>query len=767
MNQRSPFDVKTICLFAVMAVAICCNDAGAADFYVAPDGADANAGTKDAPFATLARARDAVRALKRAGPLPDGGATVWIRGGVYRFDEALRLGQEDAGRADAPVVYRAYPDEIVIFDGSRPIETTSMSTVEDASTPARLCPSARRHILTAAIDDESMTAALSGSDARLSIDGRMMRLAQFPNAGYCHIAKILDEGAVYAHGRTLGELPRYSMDAPAGGAFTIVETPRADWEAEYRRVQKAEAVGYLAYDWYRERHKIASIRDGAVRLLEFSRYGVLDREKIPRRLVVRNLLCELDEPGEWYFDPAEKILFLWPFEPIDAQTNLGLWSGPSFAVLDRTSHVTIRDVTVQCTASGDGMIAVRGGANNLVAGCTLRNSTRTGVVLSGGTDNGMVACDLYDLGGHLTLEGGDLKTLTPAGNYARNNHFTQIESRDLYGRVRIRGVGNVFENNLLHNFVGQPVGVSGNDHRFERNEIFNVGIEEGDGGAIYSGAQMWSYGNVYRHNFLHHLMCVPQAHPRGGIYPDDLDAGDTIVQNVFFKAAHRAVLLNGGAANVATHNIFINGHVGVYGAEAWAKGLIDAQPKYESGELKRGDKMDHIWRTEQVVGKDGWNKPPWSTKYPLFQKVMNQPVRRYYPIECTVSHNLFCGNNQNTAFRRSWHDEELARMEDVDYVAAEGNRNVPLEIFADPASLDFRFKAGKRPEGFPEIPFDRIGLHVDQYRTHVPDKDAYRRALALKWADRKCYDEAAVYNPETVNGLIYFNTGRLVMQGSN
>jgi len=704
--------------------------------------------------------------LKQAGPLPEGGVTVWIREGVYRFDTTLQLGPEDSATADGPIVYRACVDENVVFDGSRPIDATSLRKVEDASALARLCPAARGNVLQVAIADESMAKALASSGTRLSIDGRMMQLARFPNVGYCHIGKILDKGAVYAHGRTMGEVPKYSMKAPAGGVFTIVEAPSGDWEAEFERVQKAEITGYLSYDWYRENHKIAAIRDGAIQLLEYSRYGVLNSGKMPRRVVVRNLLWELDQPGEWYFDDVERTLFLWPFEPIHARTNMGYWSGPSFAVLSGTSHVTIRDITVECTASGEGMVVVKGGANNVVAGCTFRNSTRTGVVLSGGTNNGMVGCDLYDLGGHLTLAGGDLKTLTPAGNYVRNNHFTQVESRDLYGRVRIRGVGNLYQNNLLHNFVGQPITVGGNDHVFERNEIFNVGIEEGDGGAVYSGAQMWSYGNVFRHNFLHHLMCVPQAHPRGGIYPDDLDAGDTILENVFYKAAHRAVLLNGGAANVVKHNIFINGHIGVYSTEAWAKGLIEAAPKYDSGELKRGDKMDHIWRTEQVVGREGWNNPPWSTKYPLFKKVMNQPVHRYYPIENNVSHNLFCGNHQNTAFRHGWHDKTLASMEDVDYIEAVDNRDIPMAAFIDPTCLDFRFKEGESPAGFPEISFDQIGLCVDQYRTHVPDKAAYRRQLAEKWDDRKSYDEAARYDPATVTELIYFNTGRLVFSCS-
>ncbi len=740
--------------------------ADAASFYIAVDGSDSNPGTKEAPFATLTKARDTIRALKKADRFPAGGVTVWIREGLYRFDETLQLGAEDSGKAGGPVVYRACPDAQIIFDGSRPIDSASFQKVTNPATLARLCQKARGHVLQLAVKDASTVNALSNTNTRLSFNGRMMQLARFPNVGYCHIKKIIDKGAVYAHGRTLGDVPKYSMAAPAGGVFTIVEKPAGDWAAEFRGARKGEVVGYLSYDWYRERHRIAAIRDGAIQLLEYSRYGVLNREKIPRRLVVRDLLCELDRPGEWYFDQIKRTLFMWPLDIIDSRTSLGYWAGPAFMVLSGASHVVIRDMTVQCTAAGAAMIAVNGGMDNLVAGCTFRNSTRTGVILSGGARNGMVGCDLYDLESHLVLEGGSLKTLTPAGNFARNNHFTQVASRTLYGRVRIRGVGTIFRNNLLHNFLGQPIVISGCDHLFERNELFNVGIEEGDGGAVYSGAQMWSYGNVFRHNFLHHLMCIPQAHPRGGIYPDDLDAGDTIVENLFYKAAHRAVLLNGGAANTATHNIFIRCHIGIYCTEAWAEGLIKAKAKYDAGELKRGDKMDHIWRTEQVVGKEGWNRPPWSIRYPLFKKVMNQPLRRFYPIECNVSHNLFCDTVQNTAFRRTWHDKQPAPMEDAGYIEAHHNKNVAMNVFMDPECLDFRFKPGKKPKGFPEIPFERIGLQADRYRPVVPDKAAYRRALNIKWADRKSYDDQMVYDPKTVTELLYVNTGQLILSGS-
>src|SRR6266481_9215796 len=46
-----------------------------AEFCIATDGSDANPGTRAKPFATLERARDAIRELKQNGALPKNGVT--------------------------------------------------------------------------------------------------------------------------------------------------------------------------------------------------------------------------------------------------------------------------------------------------------------------------------------------------------------------------------------------------------------------------------------------------------------------------------------------------------------------------------------------------------------------------------------------------------------------------------------------------------------------------------------------------------------------
>ena len=48
-------------------------------YYVATDGSDSNAGSKDKPFATLNKANKVVAA----------GDTVWIRGGIYDLSKHL------------------------------------------------------------------------------------------------------------------------------------------------------------------------------------------------------------------------------------------------------------------------------------------------------------------------------------------------------------------------------------------------------------------------------------------------------------------------------------------------------------------------------------------------------------------------------------------------------------------------------------------------------------------------------------------------------
>jgi hypothetical protein len=89
------------------------------DFHVAPTGDDANPGTAEKPFASLARARDAVRKLLAGGPRD---VTVLLRGGRYELAETLILGPEDGAAEGRTVTYAAWPDETPVVSGGREIK---------------------------------------------------------------------------------------------------------------------------------------------------------------------------------------------------------------------------------------------------------------------------------------------------------------------------------------------------------------------------------------------------------------------------------------------------------------------------------------------------------------------------------------------------------------------------------------------------------------------------------------------------------------------
>ena len=84
----------------------------AADYFVAPNGSDADPGTLERPFATLQRAQQAARQARGREP-----TTVFLREGTYYLPETLVFTAGDAGTQAAPVAYQAYQKEQAVISG--------------------------------------------------------------------------------------------------------------------------------------------------------------------------------------------------------------------------------------------------------------------------------------------------------------------------------------------------------------------------------------------------------------------------------------------------------------------------------------------------------------------------------------------------------------------------------------------------------------------------------------------------------------------------
>ena len=104
----------------VSLISLAAGTAHAAEYYVAPTGSDSNAGTMDAPFATLQKGVNTANA----------GDTLWIRGGTYKITTPAsgsagvnftKSGTSDSNR----IKYWAYPGELPVIDFSGLVISTS------------------------------------------------------------------------------------------------------------------------------------------------------------------------------------------------------------------------------------------------------------------------------------------------------------------------------------------------------------------------------------------------------------------------------------------------------------------------------------------------------------------------------------------------------------------------------------------------------------------------------------------------------------------
>ena len=107
-------------LVVSMAFALVSN-AMAADqavFYVSPSGSDANAGTIEAPFKTIQKAQQAVRAINST---MTGDIVVYLRDGTYPLSNTVTFDIRDDGANGFRVRYENYKNEQPLITGGIPV----------------------------------------------------------------------------------------------------------------------------------------------------------------------------------------------------------------------------------------------------------------------------------------------------------------------------------------------------------------------------------------------------------------------------------------------------------------------------------------------------------------------------------------------------------------------------------------------------------------------------------------------------------------------
>ena len=594
-------------------------------FFVAVDGSDTNPGTGSQPFATLERARDAVRA-ERLGASGTEAGTVWIRGGSYFRNTEFLLGARDSGSDGAPIVYKAHPGETPRFIGGVAIGPASFSAITTAS-PLwhRLDPAARGKIVVCDLPALGITGFgdLTSSHAdpihsELSFNGEILPLGRWPNEDFAVVYRALsDTTFAYDHNR-----PDRWVEATApwvNGYWRYL------WANKYLPVTAIDTVANVFSIADRPGYAIATGRFW---------YGL-------------NLVEEIDRPGEWYLernrdapDGAWGRLYLWPPQDLrSGEILLSLHGGDGAALvrLDSVSNVRFEGLTFELTRA-DGIV-IADSREVVIDGCVVRNIGRHGVTTSNCRRVGVQNSELYAIGSEgVRLAGGDRHTLTPGGNYVRNCHIHNFSrwKRTYSQAVRFDGgVGNEATHNLIHGTPHIAIQYSGNDHLIQYNEIFDACWETGDAGVIMGDWGWDSRGNRVVDNYLHDN--VSRRHGRGGfnaIYLDGSCAGDTIAGNVIYNSGDFGVMHNSGREVVIDNNIFVGSKAAIHAsAHAW----YDTTPGHAMNFLDRIRAFDY-------------REPPWSTAYPELAKTPDDrddpDFERYkFPIGSLLVRNLSWRND--------------------------------------------------------------------------------------------------------------------------
>jgi hypothetical protein len=624
-----------------------------------------------------------------------------LRHGVYEISSSIRLARL------ASVTIRPYHQEAVVLAGSRTI--AAWTPLQDPDALKLIAPALRDSIVEIDLEANGVTDAgdilpRGGPGLQLFAGSELMRLSRYPKQGWMLIADVPQTGDSLIN-KGLEREKRFK-DVPAGrhyGKFTYAGDRPSTWSP----VNELLLHGYFTFDWYDTYQKVKRISP-ADRTIEVQpphhHYGYTTNQ----RYCALNALEELSSPGEYCINRTKGRLYCYPPALAAPQTTVNgrhpkekpvppfrvsMLDAP-LLVLDSCRDVLIEGMTLR-ESRGEGIV-IRGGTNVRVDRCTFTHLGRTAVTFSGGTHNGIAGCDLFDLAmGGILLGGGDRATLTPAGNFAENNHihhFSQWLRTSQYA-VHIAGVGNRLAHNLMHDAPHQAVYLSGNDHLVEYNEIHHVTQETGDAGALYSGRDWTWRGTVIRYNYFHHLE-GPGLHGVMGVYIDDFASGFTIFGNVFYKAG-RGTLIGGGRDNHVENNIYVDCHPSVH---IDARGLGWAADYFDSRNPDLFEKMAAVHASE----------PPYSVRYPeLVRLPKDEPAVPKYN---TFSHNISYGGR--------WMDVYDYNAFDFSIVTVKNN------IIADTAVMR------RRLPGMPGL--DPYYLNIDTkegYITLTSNDSTIRREL--------------------------------------
>jgi parallel beta-helix repeat protein len=482
---------------------------GQTTYYVADSGRDANAGTSVAtPYQSLTK----VNELR----LQPGDSVLFRRGDTFRGTLLMR----HSGTLAKPIVYAAYGS------GPKPVlaGSVSISGWISAGTNVWQAP------CTACGD---RVTGVFRNDVPLPL-GRYPNL-DAPNRGYL------------------------TIQAHTGQAQVVSKEPLPtgiDWTGGEMAIRPKQ--------WIIDRARISGQVSNSLSLSYTSNYAPVEGWGF----FIQNHPATLDQNGEWYYNPAQRQLYLYSSTGIPAATTITATAFDRAIDAKNVSNVAIQKLTISQAKTTN--LFAENVANFSVKNCQLQQAGEDGMVVEGtGTD--------------LTIEGNTIADINNNGVVIgpyrrvafRDNLVRRIAvwpGRGRSGDGQYNGIQSIADEDVTieRNRI-DSVGYSGitfwSNTLIQHNEISNYCITKSDGGGLY----VWNYfkrpmANVrILSNTIYNGISAPEGTyldyytGASGIFLDECVENVLIQDNTVFGNRHAGILQYGNRnISIIRNTVFDN-----------------------------------------------------------------------------------------------------------------------------------------------------------------------------------------------------------------
>ncbi len=549
-------------------------------FYVANSGNDRNQGTLQKPFATIERARIAIRESK----IKDNNFIVYVRGGNYYLDKPIVFDEFDSGKDGYKVTYEAYQSEKPVVVGGKPL--TNWKKVSNGVYKTKV-----------EIGDDHFF--------HIFENGKRASEARYPNEGY-----LLGVQSIARKEVTNSALDFSARTEDLIADFTVTERSRISlWPGT---------------DWFSAVAPITSIdKSKGIIVIGDTVHTTNINQRESRRYYLTGIKEAFDAPGEFYYDKAKKEIYYRPFSDdinhseiilplVPAVVRFKGGSSPVKNIVFNGIDLTIsRFGSFFCEtrkgthgtngwnepANKEGLVYFENADSCRVENCRISNAGYNGVsMVWRALDNVLTNCEVKNCGFHAVLLSGYRAEF---GSKADSNKRNIISNNHLHNCGELVGHGagvfvwasgyNKITNNEIHDMPRYGICIKGQrwggifgdkseikiktgelatkenkwDFLHSRNnfiaynDIYRVSKESEDNGII----SFWGCGkdNIVYNNSLHD---VKERDVKGGtmaVYLDDAADYVKVENNIIYGLGVGSWIYPILAKGV--HNSFINNYI--------------------------------------------------------------------------------------------------------------------------------------------------------------------------------------------------------------